>query len=70
MAIQLTGEIKAKMRKMALIHVVLALISALALAFLYFNARQHGQFAFSVILLLNLIAIGLLAVYTRRESFP
>ena len=58
------------MRKMALIHFVLALISSLALAFLYFSGRQHGQFAFTVILALNLLAIGLLAVYTGRESFP
>jgi len=70
MTIQLTPEIKAKMRKMALIHFVLALVSALALLFLHFFGRQHGQFAFSIILSLNLLAIGLLAVYTRRETFP
>lgn len=68
--VQLTPEIKARMRKLALIHFVLALISAIALAFLYFNGRSNGIFSFSLLLFLNLLAIGFLAVYTRREIFP
>lgn len=58
------------MRKLALAHFVLALVSASALAFLYFSGREHGTFAFSVLLLLNLLAIGLLAFYVGRETFP
>jgi len=68
--IQITPEIKAKMRKMALIHFVLALISAAALAFLILSGKVNGTFAFTAILSLNLFAIGLLLLYTRRETFP
>jgi len=67
---QLTPEIKAKMRKMALVHFALALVSSSALAFLYFSGREQGQFLFQAILFLNLLAIGLLAIYTRRKTFP
>ena len=68
--ISLTPEIKSKMRKMALIHFVLGVISFAAIYFLGFTGRGEGQFLFSALFFLNMIAMGLLAVYAKREKFP
>ncbi len=70
MAIQISSEIGDKMGKLALVHIVLAFISAGVLAFFFLSRRTLGVFTFEVILALNIIAVVLLLVYSKRGKFP
>ena len=70
MTIQINSEIREKMGKLAMVHVVLTFISAGVLAFFFFSRRLAGVFTFEVIVALNILAVVLLLIYSKRGKFP